>query len=109
MQADRIPKRVPVGTKYVIEGKRRGEGEVHVDPALGLRARVPIDRMLAFTAGLKKGQSAGSLRRPVGTGVVDDDDPDARLDVAQRAYEDFHVGDLVVGRHDGHHPHGDGS
>ncbi len=30
MQAARIPKRVPVGTKYVIEGKRRGEGEVHV-------------------------------------------------------------------------------
>jgi hypothetical protein len=30
MQAGRIPKRVPVGTKYVIEGKRRAEGEVHV-------------------------------------------------------------------------------
>ena len=30
MQAARIPKRVPVGTKYVIEGKRRGDGEVHV-------------------------------------------------------------------------------
>ena len=30
MQAARIPKRVPVGTKYVIEGKRRAEGEVHV-------------------------------------------------------------------------------
>ncbi|HET7681238.1 MAG TPA: hypothetical protein VFK79_14030 [Xanthobacteraceae bacterium] len=30
MKAARIPNRVPVGTKYVIEGKRRGEGEVHV-------------------------------------------------------------------------------
>lgn len=30
MKTARIPKRVPVGTKYVIEGKRRGEGEVHV-------------------------------------------------------------------------------
>jgi hypothetical protein len=30
MQTARIPKRVPVGTKYVIEGKRRAEGEVHV-------------------------------------------------------------------------------
>jgi quinolinate synthase len=43
-----------------------GEGEVHVDQALGLRARVPIDRMLAFTAGLKKGQSAGSLVAGIG-------------------------------------------
>ena len=30
MSAVRIPKRVPVGTKYVIEGKRQGEGQVHV-------------------------------------------------------------------------------
>jgi hypothetical protein len=30
MQTARIPKRVPVGTKYVIEGKPRGPGEVHV-------------------------------------------------------------------------------
>jgi quinolinate synthase len=34
---------------------------VHVDPNLGERARVPIDRMLAFTAALKAGQPAGSL------------------------------------------------
>jgi quinolinate synthase len=43
-----------------------GEGEVHVDPALGLRARVPIDRMLAFTAGLRSGQPAGSLVAGIG-------------------------------------------
>lgn len=30
MQTARIPKRVPVGTKYVIEGKSRGAGEVQV-------------------------------------------------------------------------------
>jgi predicted component of type VI protein secretion system len=30
MQAARIPKRVPVGTKYVIEGKAQGAGQVHV-------------------------------------------------------------------------------
>jgi predicted component of type VI protein secretion system len=30
MQAARIPKRVPIGTKYVIEGKRRSEGQVHI-------------------------------------------------------------------------------
>jgi hypothetical protein len=28
--AARIPKRVPVGTKYVIEGKTRGPGQVQV-------------------------------------------------------------------------------
>ena len=38
-----------------------GANEVLVDAALGLRARVPIDRMLAFTAGVKNGQPAGSL------------------------------------------------
>jgi hypothetical protein len=30
MRTARIPKRVPVGTKYVIEGKSRGEGQVQV-------------------------------------------------------------------------------
>jgi quinolinate synthase len=43
-----------------------GAGEVHIDPALGLRARVPIDRMLAFTAGLMNGQPAGSLIAGIG-------------------------------------------
>jgi quinolinate synthase len=43
-----------------------GAGEIHVDPALGLRARVPIDRMLAFTAGLKNGAAAGSLVAGIG-------------------------------------------
>jgi hypothetical protein len=27
---DRLPSRFPVGTKFVIEGKRGGEGQVHV-------------------------------------------------------------------------------
>jgi len=43
-----------------------GAGEIHVDPALGLRARVPIDRMLAFTAGLKNGLAPGSLVAGIG-------------------------------------------
>ena len=38
-----------------------GAGEVHVDSALGLRARLPIDRMLAFTAALKTGQPTAGL------------------------------------------------
>ena len=36
-----------------------GLNEIHVDPALGLLARRPIDRMLAFTAALKAGQAVG--------------------------------------------------
>jgi quinolinate synthase len=38
-----------------------GANEVQVDPALSLRARLPIDRMLAFTAALKGGRDAGAL------------------------------------------------
>ena len=30
MQTARIPKRVPVGTKYVIEGKSRGAAKVQI-------------------------------------------------------------------------------
>ncbi len=30
MQSGRLPKRVPVGTKYIVEGKSRGEGQVHI-------------------------------------------------------------------------------
>jgi quinolinate synthase len=43
-----------------------GVNEVHVDPALSLRARVPIDRMLAFTAALKAGRPAGALVPRIG-------------------------------------------
>ena len=43
-----------------------GANEIHVDPALGVRARVPIDRMLAFTAALKAGQVTGSLVPHIG-------------------------------------------
>ena len=35
-------------------------------PVRGLRARVPIDRMLAFTAALKAGQPAGTLVPNIG-------------------------------------------
>ena len=43
-----------------------GTNEVRIDPALGLRARLPIDRMLAFTAALKSGQLAGALVPNIG-------------------------------------------
>jgi quinolinate synthase len=38
-----------------------GMNEVHIDPALGLLARCPIDRMLAFTAARKNGQPVGAM------------------------------------------------
>ncbi|MDO8448915.1 MAG: quinolinate synthase NadA [Rhodoferax sp.] len=51
------------GVAQVLE---TGANEIHVDAALGLRARLPIDRMLAFTAALKGGQDAGSLVPHIG-------------------------------------------
>jgi len=43
-----------------------GSGEIHVDPALGERARLPIDRMLAFTAARKAGHPVGALVPGIG-------------------------------------------
>ena len=40
--------------------------EIHIDPALGLRARLPIDRMLAFTTALKNGQPTARLVPNIG-------------------------------------------
>ncbi len=51
------------GVARVLE---EGLNEIHVDPALIPRARQPIDRMLAFTAALKSGQSAGALVPHIG-------------------------------------------
>ena len=43
-----------------------GANQIHVDPALIDRARLPIDRMLAFTAAHKAGQDAGALVPNIG-------------------------------------------
>ena len=43
-----------------------GTNEVHIDPTLGLRARLPIDRMLAFTAAQKARKPAGALVHDIG-------------------------------------------
>jgi quinolinate synthase len=43
-----------------------GANEVFVDPALGARAKLPIDRMLAFTAALHNGRPAGALVPHIG-------------------------------------------
>lgn len=51
------------GLAQVLES---GANEVHIDPALGLRARVPIDRMLAFTAALRSGQPVAGLVPHIG-------------------------------------------
>lgn len=51
------------GVAHVLE---TGANEVHVDPALIPRARVPIDRMLAFTAALKAGHPTSGLVPHIG-------------------------------------------
>ena len=51
------------GLAQVLES---GTNEVHIDPALGLRARLPIDRMLAFTAARKNGQPPTGLVPNIG-------------------------------------------
>lgn len=51
------------GVAHVLE---TGANEVRVDPALIPRARVPIDRMLAFTAALKAGQPVNGLVPNIG-------------------------------------------
>ncbi|MBK5205314.1 MAG: quinolinate synthase NadA [Polaromonas sp.] len=51
------------GVAQVLE---TGANEVLIDPALGLRARLPIDRMLAFTAALKNGQPMEGLVPHIG-------------------------------------------
>jgi len=51
------------GLAHVLES---GSNEIHVDPALGLRARMPIDRMLAFTSALRSGGNAGALVPDIG-------------------------------------------
>ena len=40
--------------------------QIHIDPALGVRARLPIDRMLAFTAALRNGQPTSHLVPHIG-------------------------------------------
>jgi quinolinate synthase len=51
------------GVAQVLE---KGLNQIHVDPALIPRARLPIDRMLAFTAAQRSGQNAGELVPNIG-------------------------------------------
>jgi quinolinate synthase len=54
------------GLAGVAQALELGTGEIYIDASLGLRARLPIDRMLAFTAALKNGQPAGALVPAIG-------------------------------------------
>jgi len=54
------------GLAGLVQALETGGNEVLLDAALGQRAKLPIDRMLAFTAGLKAGQKAGSLVPHIG-------------------------------------------
>ena len=51
------------GVAQVLE---KGLNQIHVDPALIPRARLPIDRMLAFTSAHKAGKDAGALVPNIG-------------------------------------------
>jgi quinolinate synthase len=51
------------GVAHVLE---HGTNQVQVDAALGARAQLPIDRMLAFTAALKKGLPVSGLIPNIG-------------------------------------------
>jgi quinolinate synthase len=51
------------GVAQVLE---KGLNQIHVDPALIPLARLPIDRMLAFTAAQRSGQNAGALVPNIG-------------------------------------------
>lgn len=68
MQTARIPKRVPVGTKYVIEGKSRGAGEVHVFSRYlvfpdGRRFELPSDGPAAAMPPRRRSASPSTRRR----------------------------------------------
>jgi quinolinate synthase len=54
------------GLAGVVQVLESGANEIHVDPALIPRARLPIDRMLAFTAALKNGQPTAGLVPNIG-------------------------------------------
>ncbi len=54
------------GLAGLVKVLETGGNEVLLDVALGQRAKLPIDRMLAFTAGLKAGKTAGSLVPNIG-------------------------------------------
>jgi quinolinate synthase len=52
------------GLVNLAEVLEHGQNEIFVDPAIGARARLPIDRMLAFAAERKKRvQASGDLQR----------------------------------------------
>ncbi len=54
------------GLADVLRVLETGANEIHVNAALGERARQPIDRMLSFSASLKSGQDAGHLIAHIG-------------------------------------------
>ncbi|TXH88541.1 MAG: quinolinate synthase NadA [Rhodoferax sp.] len=54
------------GLAAVAQVLEHGTNQIHVDAKLIDRARLPIDRMLAFTAALKSGQAPGSLVPKIG-------------------------------------------
>ncbi|HEY7232484.1 MAG TPA: hypothetical protein VH558_19170 [Pseudolabrys sp.] len=60
-RSSRLPSRFPVGTKFVIEGKRRGEGQVHV---FSRYLEFPDGTFLPLPARPAKGKPVAAARRP---------------------------------------------
>jgi quinolinate synthase len=54
------------GLAGLAQALETGTNEVHIAPALGVRARLPIERMLAFTAAQRLGQPAAGLVPRIG-------------------------------------------
>jgi quinolinate synthase len=54
------------GLAAVAHVLEHGSNQINVDGALIDRARLPIDRILGFTAALKSGQAPGSLVPKIG-------------------------------------------
>jgi hypothetical protein len=58
--SSRLPSRFPVGTKFVIEGKRRGEGQVQV---FSRYLEFPDGTFLPLPARPEKQKTVSSVRR----------------------------------------------
>jgi hypothetical protein len=60
-QADRLPSRFPVGTRYVVEGRRGGEGRLHIHSRY---LEFPDGRHVALPLDLAERTRSRRLRSP---------------------------------------------
>jgi hypothetical protein len=60
-QADRLPSRFPVGTRYVVEGRRGGEGRLHIQSRY---LEFPDGRLVELPLDLAERTPSRRLRSP---------------------------------------------